>query len=274
MILSGKPLQEQIKEQLKRHTSGVPGLAIIQIGSVEASRIYVKAKKKFGEEIGVSVVVYEFPDEVSEEEVVHLIQQLNADTKVGGIIVQLPIPAHLSKSRIIETIDPEKDVDGLHSVNVKKLMTSDPTGIVPATTRGILSLLAHYNISYEGKQVLVVGRSDLVGKPTALALLNRQATVTIAHSKTQNLKRLCTEADIIVSAVGVPGLITADHVRAGQVLIDVGITRKDGVVVGDVSKEAQSLAQAFSPVPGGVGLLTIASLFQNLLRKYTGGITT
>lgn len=251
----------------------VPALAIVQVGSLESSNIYVEGKKKFGEEIGVPVFLHQLPDDVSEGQVIDLVRMLNTAVGVGGIIVQMPLPSHISKERVIEAIDPEKDVDGLHPTNVKKLLENDPTGIVPATARGILSLLDFYSISFEGKRALVIGRSSLVGKPVAVALLNRRMMVTIAHRGTLDLAAACKDADIIVVAAGVPGLINASHVLPRQVIIDVGITREEGrVIKGDVAfEEVAAIVAGISPVPGGVGPLTIASLFQNVLRKYTDG---
>lgn len=273
-ILSGIPLRDKIKEELAAvvaslPTSQAPTLAIIQVGSNEASSAYIRGKIKFGADIGVEVRHINFTEKVTEGEIVEQVLALNFDPSIGGIIVQLPLPEGMHKERIIESIDPEKDVDGLHSTNVKKLVANDPSGVMPATTRGILSLFDFYNIPLQGKRALMIGRSDLVGKPTALALLNRDATVTIAHHLSLDLPALCREAEVIVTATGVPGLITATHVKAGQVIIDVGITRVAGKIVGDVSStEVMPIVSALSPVPGGVGPLTIASLFQNLLRKY------
>jgi len=277
-LLSGIPLRDKIKEELATVAASmegaVPSLAIIQVGSDEASSAYIKGKIKFGHDIGVTVAYHQILESAREEEVVTLIRRLNADPEVGGIIVQLPLPAQMNRSLIIEMIDPDKDVDGLHSVNVKKLVTNDPSGIMPATTRGILSLLDFYDIPLKGARALVIGRSDLVGKPTALALLNRDATVTIAHHLSSDLSALCKEAEIIITATGVPGLIDKSHVKEGHVIIDVGITRLEGTLAGDVAaEEISDIVKAYSPVPGGVGPLTIASLFQNLLRKYNGGIS-
>jgi methylenetetrahydrofolate dehydrogenase (NADP+)/methenyltetrahydrofolate cyclohydrolase len=276
-ILSGIPLRDKIKDELAVAVSfiaegAVPALAIIQVGTLEASSVYIKGKKKFGEEIGVPVIFEQLSEEISEKELIEVVQKLNADKKVGGIIVQLPLPSHIDKEKVIESMDPEKDVDGLHSVNVKKLLINDSSGIMPATSRGILSLLDFNEISLRSKRVLMVGRSDLVGKPTAIAFLNRDATVTIAHHLSKDLRTLCKEADIIVTATGVPGLITKEHVKEGQEIIDVGITKVEGKIVGDVVfEEVSKRVDGVSPVPGGVGPLTIASLFQNLLRKYTDG---
>jgi methylenetetrahydrofolate dehydrogenase (NADP+)/methenyltetrahydrofolate cyclohydrolase len=274
-VLSGAPLRDRIKDELRSALSSVPpqeipGLAIIQVGDNQSSTIYIQAKIKFGKEIGVETHLHHFPEEASQEEIITRIEELNKNAEVGGIIVQLPLPAHIDQNAIIEAIDSEKDVDGLHSSNVEKLLNNDPSGIVPATTRGILSLLDYYQIDLKGKKVLVIGRSALVGKPTAVACTNRGATVTVAHSETTNISDLSRQADIIISAAGAPGLINKDYVKKGQVIIDVGISRKDGKIMGDVDFDTVSEeVAAVSPVPGGVGLLTVASLFQNLLRRYT-----
>jgi methylenetetrahydrofolate dehydrogenase (NADP+)/methenyltetrahydrofolate cyclohydrolase len=275
LLLSGITLRDKIKEDLKEVVSSlnpevVPQLAIIQVGADEASSVYIKGKIRFGKEIGVPVIFHHFEDTASEEQVIDLIVRLNADSRTEGILVQLPLPVQMRQDKIIETIDPEKDVDGLTSLNVKKLLVNDTSGIMPATTRGIISLLKANDISLAGKKVLVVGRSSLVGKPTALACLNEDATVTIAHHLSTDVPALCKDADVIISATGVPGLIGKKSVKKDQVIIDVGITRLEGKIVGDVAfGEVEGLVGAVSPVPGGVGPLTIASLFQNLLRKYT-----
>ena len=273
-ILNGAVLRDKIREDLIKVVSkipkgSVPKLAIIQVGSIDASTSYIKGKIKFGEEIGIQVVLYNIAETAKEEEVIELVLKLNGEIKVEGIIVQLPLPIHMDKDKIIETIDPHKDIDGLHSCNVKKLFENNKTGMMPATTRGIISVIEAYEIDLTGKRVLMIGRSDLVGKPTALALLNKDATVTIAHHLSKDLVGLCKEAEVIVSATGVPGLITKKHVKKGQVIIDVGINRYEGKIVGDVAyDEVAKVVASISPVPGGVGPLTIASLFQNLLRKY------
>lgn len=271
LILSGIPLRDKIKDELKSFVVSlpkeqIPKLCIIQVGSNESSSLYIKGKIKFGEEIGVPVSLHHLNESDSEEDLIKLILKQNLDAEVRGIIVQFPLPSHINKDRIVETIDPQKDVDGLHSKNLKKLFTNDSSGIIPATTRGIFSLLDFYNIPLKGKRVLVIGRSDLVGKPTAILALNKNAIVTIAHSHASDLVSLCREADIIISATGIPGLITKKHVKKHQIIIDVGISRIGNKVVGDVDEKVLSSVAGLSPVPGGIGPLTIASLFQNLLR--------
>lgn len=263
-ILSGIPLRDKIKDELKNIVSvipweNMPELAIIQVGEDEASSSYIKGKIKFGEEIGVTVNLHKLDENVSEEDLIDLILRLNIDPRTEGIIIQLPLPKHIDSKKVLLMVDPLKDVDGFHPMS----------GVMPATTRGIISLLDFNEIPLKGKRVLIIGRSDLVGKPTALALLDRDATITIAHHLSEDIQALCKEADIIISATGVSGLITKDHVKAGQVVIDVGITRLNGKLVGDVLyDEVFEIVEAITPVPGGVGPLTTASLFQNLLRKY------
>ncbi len=279
IILDGKKLSGEIAVKLKKQIeeSGVvPTLAIIQIGAVEESNIYIKHKKAFADKIGAKVEHIVLALDVSENEVMQKIVGLNTDSSINGIILQLPIPAHLDKRKLIETIDPHKDVDGLHSVNQSKIFQGDDTGIISATPKGVMSLLREYHIELAGKRVLVVGRSLLVGRPMAMLLLKENATVTIAHSHTAHLKDLMLESDVVVVAVGKAGLITGDMVHEGQIIVDVGTnsivgktleeteTRK---LVGDVVfDEVKDIVHAISPVPGGVGPMTVASLFQNLVE--------
>ncbi len=271
-ILDGKLVRNGIQQELEsaiKTLDSRPKLVIIQVGDVAESNTYIGQKIKFGENIGAEAEHVKFAQDVSQNELESSIQKLNSDSSVHGIIVQLPIPLSLNKDQILETIAPEKDVDGLHSVNLKKLTENDPTGYVPATTKGVLTLLDHYKIKTEGKHAVVIGRSTLVGKPTALALINRDATVTVCHHKTVDLKPYTQNADIIISAVGKPGLITKDHVKAGQTIIDVGTTVVDGKLKGDVAfEQVEPVVEYISPVPGGAGPLTVASLFQNLLQAY------
>lgn len=277
ILLDGKKLSNEIAEKLKKRIDGsgvMPVLAIIQIGAIEESNIYIKHKKAFAGKIGAKVEHITLGIDVSQDDVVAKINELNTNNNIHGIILQLPIPKHIDKRSLIETIDPKKDVDGLHSVNQSKIFQGDDTGIVPATPKGVMSLLREYKIPLEGKRAVVVGRSLLVGRPMAMLLLKENVTVTIAHSKTENLQSIIKESDIIVVAVGKAGLITKDMVREGQVIVDVGTnsvvgktleeveTRK---LVGDVMfEDVKDLVYAISPVPGGVGPMTVASLFENL----------
>lgn len=285
-ILDGKALRDEIAQQLKAEIEKLdqkPELVIFQVGDVAESNTYIEQKIKFGEKIGAIVTHTKLPADVMQAELKKQIQLANENASVTGIIVQLPIPDSLKKDEIIEAIDPKKDVDGQTARNIK-LLVENEAGFVPATTKGILTLLEHYKIPIAGKHAVVVGRSTLVGKPTALAFLNADATVTIAHRKTQDLAAVCKNADILVCAVGKVNLITKEHVKAGQVIVDVGInvieskieassqkpeletTRK---LVGDVDFEGvKDIVAAISPVPGGAGPMTVASLFQNLLDAY------
>ncbi|PIQ68123.1 MAG: bifunctional methylenetetrahydrofolate dehydrogenase/methenyltetrahydrofolate cyclohydrolase [Candidatus Taylorbacteria bacterium CG11_big_fil_rev_8_21_14_0_20_46_11] len=279
LILDGKKVRDEIAETLKKRVAGcgaTPKLAIIQIGENKESTAYIRQKKFFAEKIGAEVDHVQLPLDASTEDVLTRIQQANTDSSVHGILLQLPVPKTLDVDRVIEAIQPVKDVDGLCSVNVKLLWEGSIGGHMPATTRGILSLLDYYQVSVSGKRVVVVGRSFLVGKPTAIALLNRDATVTIAHSKTPNVPQIARGADILITAAGKPHFIQREHVHENQVIIDVGITAITGkklndevpeeTLAGDVDFDmVKGIVHALSPVPGGVGPMTVASLFQNLV---------
>ncbi len=277
-ILGGKKLNEKIAEELSVQVSKLdpkPKLVIIQVGDVPESNAYIGRKIKFGEKIGAIVDLQKFPDDVSSEKLQTTIHKLNADPDVNGVIVQLPIPKHLDKDEVIDSIDPKKDVDGLTSVNLKHLWEGRKDGFTPATTKGVITLLDHYNVPIERQNVVVVGRSSLVGKPTALAFLMRDATVTICHKATKNLPAYTKAADIIAVAVGKPNLIGKIHVSKNQTVIDIGINAVENEdaprnkLVGDVNfEEVKDIVGAITPVPGGVGPMTVASLFQNLLETY------
>ncbi len=282
MLLDGKVVRDTIQEKLKGEIASFktkPTLAILQIGSREDSNAYIKQKIQFAEKVGAEAIHKTFPETIDTDALIAEIQKLNADPHTHGIIVQIPFPEHLHKNDIIEAIDPKKDVDGLTALNVKKLFENDSSGFVPATTKGILTLLDHYKISLEGKRLAMIGRSTLVGKPTAIALINRNASVLICHRKTQNIPNITRNAEIIVVAAGHPHLITKEYVKPGQIVIDVGINLISGTkfeeeipgkkFVGDVNfEEVKDIVEAISPVPGGVGPLTVASLFQNLVTAY------
>jgi len=280
-ILDGRIVNEKIAEELRAEILRVknsqnlrPKLVIIQVGDLPQSNAYIARKKAFGEKIGAIVDHQKFPNDIREEKLITHISSLNTDPTVTGIIVQMPLPDHLDKDKIIESITPVKDVDGLTSTNLKLLWEGKEDGYTPATTKGVLTLLDYYKIPISGKNVVIVGRSFLVGKPTALALLNKDATVTVAHSKTKNLEEITRQADILIIAAGKPKLITKDHVRAGQVVVDVGINVVGDEVgprqlVGDVDFENVSkIVDTITPVPGGIGPMTVASLFENLLQAY------
>lgn len=280
-IIDGKRISQEIKDELKEKVAalkeqGIEGtLAVIQVGNDPASSVYVNNKKKACEYIGIGSLAYELPEETTEEELLALIEKLNNDTKVNGILVQLPVPKHIDEEKIINTISPEKDVDGFHPENVGNLVTGGK-GFVSCTPAGIIQLLKRSNVAIEGKNCVVIGRSNIVGKPMALLLLRENATVTIAHSKTQNLKEICKQADILIVAIGKPRFITADYVKEGAVVIDVGIHREpkevEGKVVsklcGDVNyEEVAEHTSAITPVPGGVGPMTIAMLMNNCVES-------
>jgi len=281
-ILDGKALNEKIAEELSVQVAKLdpkPKLVIIQVGDVPESNAYIGRKIKFGEKIGAIVDHQKFPEDVTQGKLQSTILALNTDSSVHGIIVQLPIPKHLDKDAVIDSIDPKKDVDGQTAVNLKHLWEGKKGGFVPATTKGVITILDHYKIPVDRQNVVVVGRSSLVGKPTALAFLQRDATVTICHKATKNLPAYTKAADIIAVAVGKPNLIGKEHVTKNQTIIDVGInavepeqTGSDPVknrLIGDVNfNEVKDIVGAITPVPGGVGPMTVASLFQNLLEAY------
>ncbi|ATZ61179.2 MAG: bifunctional methylenetetrahydrofolate dehydrogenase/methenyltetrahydrofolate cyclohydrolase FolD [Methanosarcinales archaeon Met12] len=263
-------LQAEMKreiEQLKSEQNIIPGLATILAGNELASRIYVSMKKKACESIGIYHEEHAFPEDVGEDEVIQLIRQLNDASKIHGILVQLPLPSHLNERKILKTIFPKKDVDGFHPTNMGNLMIGVDMGtLVPCTPAGIMTLLEEAGVSIEGKHAVIVGRSDIVGKPVALMLLAKHATVTICHSKTRNLSEYTRQADILVAATGKAKLITEDMVKEGAVVIDVGINRIDGKLCGDVDFEAvKRKVSAITPVPGGVGPMTIAMLMRNTI---------
>lgn len=243
-----------------------PKLVIVRVGDRADSLSYVKRKVKFAEEAAMAAEVVHFPAEVSEAELLSKLAELNADAEVNGIIVQLPLPEHLDEKVVIEAIAHEKDVDGLSDYNINKLFDNAP-GVVPATPRGILTLLQAYDVPIAGKRVVVLGRSRLVGKSVSLLMLNHNATVTMCHSKTENLPEVTKSADILIVAIGRQKFITAEHVRDGQTVIDVGIgADEDNKIVGDVDAESlKDMDIKLSPVPGGVGPMTVASLFENML---------
>lgn len=269
ILLSGKIIKEKIKGELSSAISSMrvpPTLAIIQVGRNPESDIYINQKEKFGLAIGANVKRISFPEDVTDKEILDRISLLNRDEKVRGIIVQLPIPKNLNKRIILDAIDFEKDIDGLGTIQSGFLSIKDKKTILPATTRGIITLLSYYEIGLKGKHVVVVGRSDLVGKPIALACLHLNATVTVCHSYTQNLQDFTKLADILIVACGVSKKITSEYVREGQIVIDVGIHKTDNGLCGDVDFDSvKDIVSSISPVPGGVGPLTVASLFQNLV---------
>ncbi|MCM1082587.1 MAG: bifunctional methylenetetrahydrofolate dehydrogenase/methenyltetrahydrofolate cyclohydrolase FolD [Clostridium sp.] len=272
-IIDGKLISKQIKDELKSKVEKLKSegkevcLAVIQVGSDPASTVYVGNKKKACEYIGIKSVAYELPEETTEEELLGIIDKLNKDDSVHGILVQLPVPKHINEEHIINAISPEKDVDGFHPASVGALSIGKK-GFVSCTPAGIIQLLKRSGIEVEGKDCVVIGRSNIVGKPMAMLLLRENGTVTVCHSKTKNLKEVCKRADILVVAIGKPKMIDASYVKEGATVIDVGIHRNEnGKLCGDVDYEsASSVAGAITPVPGGVGPMTIAMLMNNCVE--------
>ena len=270
IILDGKKLRDKIFESLKAELdkmSEKPTLAVILVGENPASQIYVRNKKKTAEKLGINSLSIEYPADISENELLSKIQELNNDKNITAILVQLPLPEHMNKNKIIDAILPQKDVDGLTPYNLGKLFSGEEPYVYPCTPKGILLLLDEYNIELDGKNVVVVGRSNLVGKPVAQMLLKRNATVTMCHSHTKNLSEITKTADIVVSAVG-KNVIGEKMLKSNCVVIDVGIFRdENGKLSGDVDFENVSKISAYiSPVPGGVGPMTIASLMLNTVE--------
>ena len=272
-ILSGKTVSQRIKDELKKEVAELkekninPGLAVIIVGDDPASRVYVNNKKKACDEIGIYSEEYALPEETSEEELLALIRKLNRKKEINGILVQLPVPKQINEETIINAIDPKKDVDAFHPVNVGKIMIGN-FDFVPCTPAGVMELIDESGIDVAGKECVVVGRSNIVGKPQAMLLLHKNGTVTICHSKTKNLKEKTKQADILIAAVGKPNFITGDMIKEGAVVIDVGINRiAEKKLVGDVDFEsAEKVAGAITPVPGGVGPMTIAMLMKNTVK--------
>ena len=241
------------------------GLATVLVGDDPASQIYIRLKHKASEEVGIRAIDRRLPADTSEEEVLALVAELNDDDEVDGILVQTPLPAQIDEARVMRTIDPMKDVDGLHPFNAGQLFIGRQT-FVGGTPLGIMRLLAEYNVAVAGARAVVVGRSVIVGRPLAMLLLHANATVTICHSRTDDLTRHTLDADILVAAVGIPGLVTADMVKQGATVIDVGINRTEAGILGDVDRGVADVAAFLTPVPGGVGPMTIALLLENAVR--------
>ena len=277
-IIDGAAIAHQIESQIASAISGLkhrpPGLAFVLLGENPASRAYVARKKKKCNEVGILSFDKELSSETSQEELLREIQELNNNPLVDGILVQLPLPSHIHTAAIMEAISPEKDVDGFHPLNVGKMLLGDLSGFLPCTPHGIQVLLTHAQIPIAGKHVVIVGRSDIVGKPLAAILMQKaphaNATVTVAHSLSNNLKEICRSGDILVAAIGKPKFITADMVKEGAVVVDVGINRSlDGKIVGDVDFDAVlAHCSKITPVPKGVGPMTIAMLLSNTLLSY------
>lgn len=269
-ILDGKSLSAKVKDELKGNVNSyfqTPILAVVTIGDDAASEVYVKNKKKACEYVGMSFIHLDYASCVKEEVVIKKIKQLNKDKSVNGIIVQLPIPDNFNVSKIINTIDPAKDVDGLTNTQAGKLIQNEKC-LIPCTPKGIMEIFKEYKIDLEGKHVVIVGRSNLVGKPLMLECLNKNATVTMCHSKTKDLKKYTKDADILVVAVGKKYLIDKTMVKKDSVIIDVGINRIDGKLYGDVNPNVEEVCGYVTPVPGGVGPMTVSMLLKNTFEAY------
>lgn len=272
--IDGKKISQEIKDELKakvaedKAAGKTACLAVIQVGADPASSIYVRNKKNACAYIGIESLSYELPETTTEEELLTLIGELNQRDDVNGILCQLPVPKHIREDKIIKAIDPKKDVDGFHPENVGALLIGQK-GYISCTPAGIIQLLKRSGIEMEGKHCVVVGRSNIVGKPMAILMLRENATVTIAHSRTKNLKEICKEADILIAAIGKPKFFTADYMKEGAVVIDVGIHRQEnGKMCGDVDyADVEPHVSAITPVPGGVGPMTIAMLMSNCVES-------
>lgn len=267
-LIDGKEVSKKIRKEIKKEVENRElklKLLVILVGDDLASKIYVKSKEKACISVGMESETIVFKANVSEKQVVEAIEKANKDKKITGILVQLPLPDHMNEVRVINTIDPTKDVDGLTYINQGKLFGKSES-ITPCTPKGIMSLFNAYNVNLSGKNAIVIGRSMLVGKPLAMLLLNENATVTIAHSRTKNLREICKTMDVIISAVGKPKVVTEDMVKEGAIVIDVGVNRVHNTIVGDVDYlSVCKKVERITPVPGGVGPMTIASLLQNLI---------
>ena len=281
-IISGKEIAQDLRNKLKQEisdlknkTGSVPGLAVVQVGNVAASSVYVKAKTKSAIEVGIEVIDHHLPEETTEAELLKIVGNLNNQNNVNGILVQLPLPKHINEQLILDSINPDKDADGFHPLNVGKLSIAshnDENLLIPCTPYGCLIMLKSLGVDLSGKNAIVIGRSNIVGKPMAQLLLKESCTVTIAHSRTKNIEDMCKNADIVVAAVGRPKMVKGNWIKKGAIVIDVGINRIEieiegeikNKLVGDVDfDEASENASAITPVPGGVGPMTIACLLRN-----------
>lgn len=282
-IIDGKAVSAAVKDEVKEQVAalkkdgGVPCLAVVLVGDDPASKVYVRNKKRACEYCGIKSLEYILDKTASEQQLLDLIDVLNNEPTVHGILVQLPLPPHINEQKIINAISEQKDVDAFHPANVGRLMTGNPD-FLPCTPAGVMEMLKKYNIETAGKDCVIIGRSNIVGKPMAMLMLMANSTVTVCHSKTKNLKEKCLSADILIAAIGKPKFVTADMVKDGAVVIDVGINRtEDGKLCGDVDfDEVSKKASYITPVPGGVGPMTIATLMKNTLtafklRKTNGG---
>ena len=273
-IIDGKKISAEIKDELKQEVAAMKAegkeiaLAVIQVGEDPASSVYVRNKKKACEYIGITSVSYEIPEDSTQQELLDLVEKCNKDPKINGILVQLPLPPHMDEDAVIHAIDPKKDVDGFHPVSVGNMVIGND-GFLPCTPAGIIELLKRSGVEIGGKECVVVGRSNIVGKPMSMLLLRENGTVTVCHSRTRNLREVCSRADILVVAVGRPKFIDASYVKEGAVIIDVGIHRNENnKLCGDVDFDAvKEKTSAITPVPGGVGPMTIAMLMKNCIQS-------
>ena len=273
-IIDGKKISAEIKDELKQEVAAMKAegkeiaLAVIQVGEDPASSVYVRNKKKACEYIGITSVSYEIPEDSTQQELLDLVEKCNKDPKINGILVQLPLPPHMDEDAVIHAIDPKKDVDGFHPVSVGNMVIGND-GFLPCTPAGIIKLLKRSGVEIGGKECVVVGRSNIVGKPMSMLLLRENGTVTVCHSRTRNLREVCSRADILVVAVGRPKFIDASYVKEGAVIIDVGIHRNENnKLCGDVDFDAvKEKTSAITPVPGGVGPMTIAMLMKNCVQS-------
>ncbi|MGE4318308.1 MAG: bifunctional methylenetetrahydrofolate dehydrogenase/methenyltetrahydrofolate cyclohydrolase FolD [Deferribacterales bacterium] len=274
-VMDGKALSQKVRAQLKLKVdeykakySRVPGLAVILVGEDPASQVYVRMKNKNCEEAGYKSIVNRMPDTTTTEELLAVVEQYNSDDTINGILVQLPLPKQIDEHKVLYAIKPEKDVDGFHPFNVGLMNIGEET-LYPCTPYGCMKFLEEYGIDTTGKNAVVIGRSNIVGKPMASLLLKANCTVTICHSKTKNMQEICRQADILVAAIGKPEFVTADFVKEGAVILDVGINRVDDKLVGDVAyEEVSKKASCITPVPGGVGPMTIAMLLANTMKAF------
>lgn len=271
MLIDGQKIAEQIKNELKEKIAKINRklkLAVILVGNDEASKLYIKMKKKACEEAGIDFLNYELPEKTSSDEIISLIKKLNEDKSITGILAQLPLPSHIKQEKIFESIDYKKDVDGFSPKNFGNLLIGNEV-LVPCTPLGIITMLEYLHINLEGKNVVVVNHSIVVGKPLAVMLLNRNATVTVCHVKTRNLVEHIKKADIVITAAGVPKLIKKEMIKEGAVIIDAGISKADGKICGDADFEnVKEKASYITPVPGGVGPMTVAMVLKNMIKAY------
>ncbi len=276
MILDGKALSNKILDEISKEHDFMfkkngrrAGLVVVIVGDDKASRVYVKNKRMTCEKVGFFTETIDFSSNISEEELLKEIERLNSDERFDGILVQLPLPKHIDELKVLNAINPDKDVDGFHFNNIGKMVVGDDTGFLSCTPYGIMQLLDEYNINVEGKDVVIIGRSNIVGKPMALLLIQKRATVQVCNTRTKDMREKLKNADIVISAAGVPNLIGKEDIKKGAVVIDVGINRVEGKICGDVNfEEVKDIASYITPVPGGVGPMTIASLMKNTLKSY------